>query len=370
MTDRKRRRKLLKKTYEKKEAKFHHLSLNDRFVIERMLLNGAHKRDIAQAVGCSLRTIYYEIKRATYMHRNSDWTEEERYAPETADERYQRNLDKKGRKPLLLQDERLRKTIEKYIKVYHYSPDAALTRIKESGVKYKVEIKSVTTIYEGIRLGYFDGIVMEDLPRRGEKKQRKQRVTVQKTAAPGTSIEKRDPVIGKREEFGHWEMDTVHGRSTNDKALLVLTEMKTRMEIIEPLKHCTTDEVRKALNRLEKKSGAAFYLLFKTITCDNGSEFKDPTSMEKALYRKGNRTKIFFCHPRSPHERGSNENANLLVRRWFPKGSDFDRTVKRSVADDAAYWINTYPRRLFKGLCALDLFEREMEKINVNVSFI
>lgn len=358
------------KKYNRKDAKFHHLSWNDRLVIERMLRNGSCKMEIANAVGCSVRTIYYEISRATYMHTKYDLTEEKRYAPETAEERYQRNLDKKGRKPLLLQDEKLRKKIEMYIKDYKYSPEAALSEINNSSTEYKVKIRNVKTIYEGIRRGYFEGITMKDLPRRGVKKQTKKKVTVQKRASAGTSIEKRDPIVDERIEFGHWEMDTVHGKSTNDRVILVMTEIKTRMEIMEPLKHCTTDEVRKALNRLEKKSGAAFYKIFKTITVDNGSEFADPASMEKALYKKGKRTKVYFCHPRSPHERGSNENANLLVRRWFAKGADFDKIVRRQAVDDAAYWINTYPRRLFNGQCALDLFEREMEKINVNISFI
>lgn len=52
-----------------------------------------------------------------------------------------------------------------------------------------------------------------------------------------------------------------------------------------------------------------YYLL----TVGNGKEFSDSQGMEKALYRIGNRTKICYCHPRSPEERGSNENANTLI---------------------------------------------------------
>ena len=73
----------------KKERKYKHLSYNDRLIIERMLLQKKFsKKDIADAIGCSVRTIYYEIKRGTYEHTNSDLTTEERYCPEGAEKRY------------------------------------------------------------------------------------------------------------------------------------------------------------------------------------------------------------------------------------------------------------------------------------------
>lgn len=110
-------------------------------------------------------------------------------------------------------------------------------------------------------------------------------------------------------------MDTVVGlRGKSKKSLLVLTERKTRKEIIMELKRNTAAEVVKSLNKLERKWGKMFYKVFKTITVDNGSEFADFEGMEKAARRKGSRVKLYYCHPYSSCERGSNENQNRMIR--------------------------------------------------------
>ena len=120
-----------------------------------------------------------------------------------------------------------------------------------------------------------------------------------------------------RNDFGNWEMDCVVGKQRSKKCMLVFTERKTRYEIIEVLKFHTVEEVVKALNRLEKRYGSRFYTIFQTITVDNGAEFADFEKMEKALYRKGNRTRIYYCHPYVPSERGSNENGNKLILQGY-----------------------------------------------------
>ena len=79
----------------------------------------------------------------------------------------------------------------------------------------------------------------------------------------------------------------------------------------------------KALNTLERKYGALFYKVFRSITVDNGPEFADCAGMEKACRRKGARTTVYYCHPYSSWERGSNERQNGMIRRKHPKGTDF-----------------------------------------------
>lgn len=129
------------------------------------------------------------------------------------------------------------------------------------------------------------------------------------------------------------------------------------------LKAHTSEEVIKALNRLEKRCGAKFYTLFQTIMVDNGSEFADFEGMEQALYRKGKRTCIFYCHPYVPSERGSSENGNRLIRRWFPKGTDFDKTVRKAEVKNAEQWLNEYPRKLLQGRTASECFRDELSKL-------
>lgn len=185
----------------------------------------------------------------------------------------------------------------------------------------------------------------------------------QKRATKGESIENRPEEIDTRETFGHWEMDTVVGaRGVSKKSLLVLTERKTRKEIIFLLKEHTAAAVVKALDRLERKTGAAFRKIFKTITVDNGSEFADWQGMERSKRNKKNRTKVYYCHPYSSWERGSNENQNKLVRRHIPKGVNFDDKTQGDI-DNIAEWINNYPRRLFEYQSAEKLYNDELKKI-------
>lgn len=348
----------------KKQGKYQHLSLEKRFTIERMLLSGFRPAEIAIAVGCCIATVYNEKKRAIYSH-TVGIKEEVRYAPETAHDKYREKLKKKGRTPTLLQDENQRKAIEALILEKNYSPAAAIEYLKakekDKSCVFSCPIVSINTVYKGIERGYFENLTLEMLPDKGRHKRKgKRRVKQAKRGAKGTSIENRPKDVDTRQEFGHWEMDTVHGKQTNRKCLLVLTERLSRKEIIEPLKANTAIEVVRALNRIEKMYGCVFFKLFKSITVDNGSEFADFDGMEKALYRVGKRTDVYYCHPSCPHERGSNEVNNKLVRRRFPKGADFDKIVNKKAAKRAEVWMNTMPRKLFCGKTSDEVFRENM----------
>lgn len=346
------------------ERKGKHLTWNDRLTIERMLLKNYSKKDIANAVGCCIATIYNEIKRATYIHTNSDLTEEGRYNPDGAQEKYRAMLKDKGIKPKLQSDKRLLTYIEYMILEMRYSPAAVVMFMKTSDDLGFDTYVCVNTIYSGIRKGYFEKLTFKDLPQRGRRgKSKKKDKREQKRAAKGTSIEKRPEEVLERILFGYWEMDCVIGRSNNRRTILVMTERKTRYEILEVLKEHTAAEVVRALNRIERRYGSMFFKIFRSITVDNGSEFSDFEGMEKALYRKGKRTKIYYCHPRTPSERGSNEVGNKLIRRFYPKSTDFDKHLNKKDLKDVEFWINTYPRAIFNGKSAMDKFSDELKKI-------
>lgn len=112
-----------------------------------------------------------------------------------------------------------------------------------------------------------------------------------------------------------------------------------------------------------KKGWAASFKVFKTITVDNGVEFSNYEGMEKALYRVGKRTEVYYCHPYSSSERGSNENQNKLIRRHYPKGSDFDKVLDKKKIKQVENWINEYPRLIFEGRSSKQLFDEECEKL-------
>ena len=171
----------------------------------------------------------------------------------------------------------------------------------------------------------------------------------------GESIENRPAQINDRTEPGHHERELVIAARGGKKALLVLTERTTRFQHIFLIKDKTQKSVISAINRLERKLGPElFHSLFKSITCDNGVEFQNFDGIEKSVFsRTKKRTKVYFAHPYSSFERGSNENANKLIRRFLPKGSTFDKLRQRDV-QKRARWMNKNPRKLFTGMSAKD----------------
>lgn len=117
----------------------------------------------------------------------------------------------------------------------------------------------------------------------------------------------------------------------------------------------------RALDRLERIYGSSFSRVFKTITVDNGSEFADCEGLERSCRRKGKRTTVYYCHPYSSYERGSNENLNKMIRRLFPKGTSFDSVTARDVRR-VEEWLNNYPRKIFGYESAISRFSRELSR--------
>lgn len=109
------------------------------------------------------------------------------------------------------------------------------------------------------------------------------------------------------------------------------------------MKDQTQQSVISCLDLLERKYKSKFKKIFKTITCDNGSEFLDFASMEKLLFSKHKkRTQVYYCHPHCSCERGTNERMNREIRRLVPKGKDLSNYTTAQVKDIET-WVNTYP---------------------------
>ncbi len=340
---------------------FKHLSQTDRLKIEKALREGKKPKQIAKEIRVHISTIYREIERGKYEHRNSDWTTEFRYSSDLAEMRYQENLRAKGAGLKIGSDHALASYIENRIISDHYSPRAVLGEIRREGIEFSVTI-SVPTLYSYIDKGIFLQLTNKSLPQKWKKK-RKYRKVQQKRPPRGDSIEKRPAEIETREIFGHWEMDTVKGlRKGKNKCLLVLTERKTRKEIVIEMPDCTAASTVAALDTLERGMGELFPLVFKTITIDNGSEFADCEGIERSCIGEGRRTKAYYCHPYSSWERGSNEKQNSMIRRFIPKGQSFNEITQDEI-NEIAVWINNYPRGIFDYDTSERLFKAEMEVI-------
>lgn len=343
--------------------RFKHLTKTDRLRIEAHLRDKKSPKEIAEILGVHISTVYREKKRGQYTHRNSDWTEETRYSPDIAEDKYRENLRAKGPQLKIGADHKLAEYIEHKIAEEKYSPEAVLGEIKVNGLQFDTEIKSKTTIYSYIDKGIFLNLTNKDLPVKPNKKQGYH--TVKKAARPpkGESIEKRPEEINSRETFGHWEMDTVVSARPCKKVLLVLSERMSREEVVRQLVDKSAASVVRALDDLERRYGEMFPIVFKSITCDNGTEFADCEGMERSCLHEGEkRTKFYYCHPYSAYERGTNENINKMIRRFAPKGTSFEDLTDEQVAQ-IEEWVNNYPRGIFDFMCSESVFQAQIEAL-------
>ena len=112
---------------------------------------------------------------------------------------------------------------------------------------------------------------------------------------------------------------------------------------------------------IEWKYGKLFRSIFKSITVDNGVEFSDCAGMEKSIF-KGMRTKIYYCHPYSSYERGTNERLNREIRRKIPKGSDLSKYSTDDI-QKIEEWLNNYPRSVLNFATPNELFNEYLQKL-------
>ena len=338
--------------------KWKHLSQEDRYKIEVLCQQGLPPADIGEALipKRDRRTIERELKRGMTEHKRMNpstsksvseplYIVEKVYAADVGQRRYEEASANKGRGYKIGHDHKLATYIEKKIIEEKYSPDAVIGEIKEKRLKFNTSI-CTKTVYNMIDKGVFLNLTNKDLPMKKVGKKRKYK-HVRKVALnniKGRSIEERPPEIETREEYGHWEMDCVVG--SGKACLLVLTERMSRKELIFKMPSKTQESVIEVIDRLERRYKSKFYIIFNSITMDNGSEFLDMVSLERSCLKAGlKRTTCYYAHPYSSWERGSNENQNKLIRRFVPKGFNIGKLTNKDVKRIES-WMNNYPRKI------------------------
>ena len=331
---------------------FSQLKWKDRLKIEKMLKEKKKKSEIARTLRVDYTTVMREIKRGLTVQRDTNLVDREVYCAETAERKYQENLRAKGPDLKIGNDHELAEYIENKIADEGYSPQATLYKIEEDNLSFSVTL-SKWTIYKYIDAGVFLRLTNKSLPMGGKKKQKHDKVRPAR-APKGDSIEDRPEGIDKREEPFHWEMDSVVSAKEggSKKRFLTMTERTSRADLMFLMPDGTMASVVAVLDMLEKKLGSFnFRRIFQTITVDNGSEFQDWEGMTRTVTGEGDRTHIYYCHPYSAYERGSNENGNRMIRRRVPKGTDFTGITEED-ALQVQRWVNEYPRGILGGRCA------------------
>lgn len=150
----------------------------------------------------------------------------------------------------------------------------------------------------------------------------------------GLSIDKRPRIVDKRERIGDWEVDTVIGIKTG-ASLVSLVDRTSRLAQFIKVNTRKSDVVASVIIEQLKSLGKPVH----SITADNGKEFSAFELISEKLD-----TAFYFAHPYSSWERGTNENTNGLIRRFFPKGKSFDK-VSQSEIDTVVDKLNNRPRK-------------------------
>ena len=328
-----------------KSRKYKHLKERERYKIEILLKEKLKPYEIAQRMGKGIRTIEREKANGTVRLQNSDLTYREEYCADAGQRIYEENARNKGPGLKIGKDHKLVKHIENKIIKYKFSPDAVIGEIEEKGLEFETKI-CTKTLYNYIDRGdVFLNLTNKDLPVKKEGKKREyKKVKISHKNLKGTSIEERPQEVDNREEYGHWEMDCVVGkREGSGSVLLVLSERRRREEIIIKMPGKTQESVISSLNRLERKYGKEFKEKFKTITVDNGSEFLDYKGIEMSIKNKDKkRVDLYYAHPYSSWERGTNENINKLIRRFIPKGTDIGKISPKRIKECLKFNLRFY----------------------------
>lgn len=325
--------------YNRKSNKYKHISVIERTMIERWYNKEKRsKKEIADLLGKSERTIRREIKRGKIIVKGYQWEDKEEYSSRVSQKKYEYNIKAKGQEIKIGKDYELVKRIETEIKREKKSPEVI---VKELGINI-----SARTIRNYIKSGDIFEIRSKDMIYDKQYKNKNKEKRVSKMVPAEKSIEYRPQEANERSEYGHWEGDLIIGKKKTKTVLFTLTERMTREEIIVKLKSKHAQEVAKALNNMERKLQRRFYNKFKTITFDNGVEFQNYEVIEKSCLRKRKRFNIYYAHPYCSGERGSNENANRMIRRWIPKGTDINK-ISNEYINKIEEWMNNYLRKMF-----------------------
>lgn len=331
-----------------KRATYKHFTKSQRYKLEGHLEAGLSVVAIAQTLKKHRATVYREIQRGLVKRINTDLKEYTAYRANVAQRDYRQKVVNRARSLKIEKDKDLQMYIRKKLIKDKHSPDVIVGRIKQKKLVFEKMI-CTKTLYNYIEAGVFEGISNATLweKRKAKKKKYKQvrRISLHNKMAKG--IEERPKEANERSKYGHWEGDSVKGPKKKGKeGLFTLTERMTREEIVIKLKSGHQNQIQKALDNLEIRYGRQFSSKFKTITFDNGSEFLNWKSMEQSILSIGKkRTEVYFAHPYTAWERGSNENQNKIIRRFIPKGRSI-ATVTDEEVKEIEEWINNYPRKI------------------------
>lgn len=313
---------------------YRRLSSREREEISRGLAEGANVASIALRVGRSRGTVSREIARNNGASGYRAFSARNRARVSAA--------SRKRGKRILTARAVLRSYVVRKIRA-RWSPEQIAVMLPR-GYPHDMSMRiSHEAIYQyiyvlprgSLKQTLIKGLRQERAWRRKKYKGRKSTETRGKIADM-LSIEERPKDVESRTIPGHWEGDLIMGKYKRT-ALGTLVERTTRYTMLVPLKAKDAESVRKAYARKLEKLPKE---LARSLTYDQGKEMS-----QHQRFTIDTGITVYFAHPGSPWERGTNENTNGLIRQFFPKGTEFDKVSSRTIRN-AQDLLNGRPRKV------------------------
>jgi len=328
--------------------KYRRLTNREREEISRGLAAGTSQAEMARALNRHPSTISREISRGNGRRARSEYRafSAGRKAVVCASSRRQG-------KSRLAQEERLRRYVLAGLR-REWSPKEIQERLEREypfDMTMRISHEAIYRYIYVLPRGELRRTLIRSL--RQEHKYRRKKEHAKKQGNRGKiadmlSIEERPQEVADRSVPGHWEGDLIVGLRRKT-ALGTLVERTTRYTILVPLgKNKSAAAVRRSYARAFRSLPSE---LKKTLTYDQGKEM-----LEHKRFTIDTGIQVYFAHPGSPWERGTNENTNGLVRQYFPKGTDFSKVSR--------YQIKRVQRRLNDRPRAVLKYEKPDEVIN------
>jgi len=326
--------------------KCYHLTFEEREEISRLLSQNYSFNAIANCLERDKSTICREI--------NGGGSNKYLYRAITAQNRARRRASKRRKgKRKLDKNRRLKQTVKKKLKL-KWSPEQIANFLKEEYPQNKdmrISPESIYTYIYVLPKGQLKKELVACLRqgrKRRYKKNRKNQPGIEHKLEDMLSIEERPQEVANRTVPGHWEGDLIIGKNRRS-SLGTLVERQTRTTILVSLKNREAKTVRKSFAKEVKRLPQQLRL---SLTYDQGREMA-----EHKLFTKQTKVKVYFAHPASPWERGTNENTNGLIRQFFPKGTDFNR-VSRKEIKKVQHLLNGRPRKTLNWKTPYEVFNK------------
>ena len=318
-------------------------SINEREEISRYLALNYSYRHIAIRLGRNISSISREITRQGCDARS--------YRAVIGQKRARKNAVQPRRKRKLDTNERLRNLVWDYL-AKRWSPEQIVKRLK---MLYPADMDmrvSHETIYAYLYVhprGYLKRRMIKQLRRkhvhrRIKDKERKKSAPIQDYI----SIDQRPDEVNDRTIAGHWEGDLIMG-PLNKSAIGTLVERTTRLTLLVKLPQKDAASVCQAYT---KKFNALPDIVKKSLTYDQGQEMADHKQ-----FTQNTQVKVYFAHPHAPWQRGTNENTNMLVRDFFPKGTDFSKITNEQL-QEVQDLLNDRPRKVLNFYTPNEIFTK------------